>query len=1422
MIRIFPRKFSYLLLILSIINITNIITFSQNITFELKDVSVVNSAGYNEIYPGSRGVMVNIYVLYTGDQDLSSVSGCLYNIPQIITPRAKCSPARDLNNTMASVVRTGDMISFSYTVDISSSAQPATYALGLNISYRVVSTNQLGYYLMSFAITISPYPQPSIYVVDSYLSPIAYPGTYNTNIYIVLENRGGSDLDSGDAIIYYPSGFIYQMNRVSIGSIPRNSRATITVSGVGISPQVSPGDYTVTLFVNASMRTTDGVSYSANIYIYATVSVTESPKINIELIRGEWASPKISVDSIGASYRVVFRNKDLATLNSIIAQLILPQCMSSENNSKVVYVEINRAISQGEIFEIDFNEIKISRDCLYESPYFADLILDIYGSLKGSEFYSRNIYKVPLIIPNLSIDLRIENIYWEINPVYPGSVNNHLIIELVNRDYMDLESLTACLKTQILYPEENYYTTNNLRSGTKTQLVFTESVKTSTRPGVYSAELLITYIASSGSLSFIASSNYYINIIVNNPPNPLLEILSYRWVYDDAYTSSIGNQLEILVINRDVINIRSLQITLRTPENISVHRSKEYTINGGSLNIGSVNNYVFDDIDIYINKSGRYPFEIFLQGYAGDQGREFWFNLSYTIYPEIKDPSDKIVLVDYGWNQAVAYENTSRASIYITLRSFLKQPILSIVAELELLNAETSQNKRIIVSTYMGTVNYGDIVRLVFGDIEIRNKSLESILHIDAIAGSGNMRYNLSTSRRIVLETSRENVLDVSYIYTYYQNNIAPILPTARGVVIRVGMINTKPEAISSIAINATAPSIIYVKGIGGTCLSGVAGGGQCYMDLYIDVDTYAKPGIYTISLTTRVFKIISNSLTSLDQFFTLPIEIEDPAKYSGEPTVASIYWGTTNPQPVFINSRYVPLTLKIINIGRYTITGLQIEVSSKDLSPVKSSDACTTNIAPGATCTVTLYFDIRGSEENITIYINMIYIVSQYGAFVELNKTEIYLMKIERLNSTETLQGSVEFVTSYWIEGSVDPWSFGNHLVIIFRNNYVNQMRGAYLIIELPSGMRYAYDNSSVARIPPTLITSYINPLAISTQQLQELYRYLQTTTTQNIQKGDFIIFVAPINVYNISIGIYSARALLIYTDDIGVLRSFETLITIPVLGSSKYINVSFPEPLIINQSYIDTKMLITNIGGSPIYNVYILIYPYSTAPLVIASPSVTYLDKIDPGETKELTIKIAYNPYTTYQTSILYGTSPLMISVVYRDPSGTQRIYNTTYAVVVQPFIKIITRDISAVYMLGEGVRVSGTLINLGSATAQRVEVSACAENICKSSFVGDMDPGTQTAFRIEIPITQLRNNTLNLYISYYNIYNVKETINLSYKIYRIETTATLTTPQGLIAELDIYKIIVSAIVITAVLVALYMIYRSVSKTQKTSKQV
>ena len=1412
--------FTYMIISIMLIEILGIVAYSQSISFELKDVSVTNSAGYKKIYPGSRGATVSVYLLYTGDTEISSVSGCLYAVPQIITPRTSCSPARDMNNTVASIVRPGDMIYFTYIIDVSRDAAPSTYGVGLNISYRIPSSGQVMYYLAGFSIEISPYPAPGIYVVDSYLSPISYPGTSNTNIYVVIENDGDSDLVSGDAVIYYPSGFVYQSDRISIASLSRGSRETVIIQGVGLSPSLSPGPYVFRMRINASMSTTDGVNYYLIIDLYPTVYVSQSPSLNIELVRSEWVSAKISIDTIGASYRIVFRNKDLATINSIVARLELPRCMYSSNGSNVAYVDLNRAVSQGEVFEIDFNQITISRDCVFNEYYFANLTLEIYASLKGSEFYTTATYILPMIIPNASIDLKISSVYWGINPVYPGSINNRLVIELLNRDYMDLRDVVATLRSDILYPEENYQAINTLSSGSSAQLVFTESVKPYVSPGVHRATLSLIFTVYSGSTSFLSSKSYTIDLRIYEPQKPLIEILGVDWVYEEAYTHSIGNQLEILLRNHDVVNIRSLQITLRTPENISIRGLREYTIDGGSLSAGSFNRYTFDRIDIDVDKPGMYLFNITFSGYAGDSGSEFWFSISYNTYLEIRDPANRIEIIDYGWDQVTAYENTTRASVYVLVRSFLKQSIYTIVAELELLNALSSQGSSVITSTYTTTINYGDVARIVFRGIEISGQRiLRAVLRLHAVVGTQDLRYNISLSREIDLETIRESVLEISYIYSMYQGTSAPILPSARGVTLRIGFVNTKPETVSSISFSVSMPQQIISRGVEGTCLSGSPAGGTCYLDLYLDIDDSARPGIYVINVSTRIYKIVSNSLLSTDQVFSIPIEIEDPSRYVGEPVIAAIYWGTTSPQPVFANSRYVPMTIRITNIGRYPITGLSVNVSSEDLYPIKSSDVCPGTLASGGVCSITLYFDINTTRDKIVAHILMRYMLSQYGAYLEFNRSEERILSIERLNSTENLSGTIQFITSYWLSGSAEPLSMGNQLVILFRNNFEDQIRGAYLVLYLPEGMKYSNDNSSIARVVPLASLPYINPQIPLPQQLQEIYRSAQTPS-QVIQRGDFIVFLVPINIFNVSLGIYKARAVLFYTDALGVLKNFEAEISIPVLGSSKYINIFFSGPTIINQSYVDTKMYVENIGSSPIYNVYIAIYPYAGAPLIIASPSVIYLDKIDPSELKELSIRIAYNPYAGYQTEIRYGTTPLMISVIYRDPAGSQRVFNTSYAFVVEPFIRIVARELSAVFTPSEGLKISGTLINMGSATAQRVEVVACVDSTCKSSFIGDVDPASQTAFRIDVPLPRVESDKCTLIIRYYNSYNTLETMNLSINITKIPATQTTTPARELFAELDTYKIIVSVAVISAVIAVLYLLYRYVSR--KTPSEV
>ncbi|MEM3961093.1 MAG: hypothetical protein QXQ36_04435 [Sulfolobales archaeon] len=1413
--RAFLKRFLiYTLILVNILSaLTSSIVYSQNISFELKDVSLRNSAGYDQVYPGSRGATLNIFYMYVGSERISSVAACLYNIPETIKPVYTCSPARDLNQTIRAYVDPGDIIYFSYTIDIAKNASPGSYTLWLNISYVVVASGQQGFYTTFVVIQVSNYPPVVLSVRDSYLSPTAYPGTVNTNLYIVLENRGDTSVSGGEAIITLPQGFEPDVSRVQIPSIGSGDRSTIVVSGIGVISNTSPGTYYATLNLDLQATTSDGVSYSANLVLSASFTVESPPQVLLDIISYGWSSPKNPQDTLKSEYVVSFRNKDLAVLNSIVATLTLPDCMSFPNGSNVSYVYISGSINPGDLFNIRFDNIRIDSSCT-ASTYKLSLRLDIYGSRKGSEFYVSQEYILTAVLTNPSLDIRISQIFWRVNPSYPGSMNNQLTIVVDNRDFMDLESIVAYLEASELYPQKSYYQLQSIPSGSRGYLQFQLSVPPDVSPGVHRARLVLLYIATSSQTSYLAESSWIISYVIEEPPKIRLDLVDYRWSSGYAYSMSIGNSLEILLRNDDIHEIRSLILTLKTPPGIEISGRNSYSIQGGSLSPGSSASYVFNNIDIK-TPPGVYELVLEVSGLAGSQGSEFWFNISYSFYTEIKMPEPGIVLVDYGWDQVVVYENTSRASIYIILRSYVKNIITSLVARISLENSLSSQGSEEITATYTGQISYGDVVRIVFPPIEVSSRSLKALLRIDAMASIDSVRYNVSVSYNLTLSTVVEKVLELSYIETLYQGSPAPLLASARDVVIRVIFINTKPEAISSLKPDIMAPPDLRIKYVGGTCLNGVSGGGSCYLDIYSDISPYARPGKYDLVLNLTLYKVISGSIGSIQESFIIPLYIEDPRDYAGIPKITTAFWGTSSPIPVFSNSKYVPLTIRIINLGRYEIQGLQISISSEDLDLVKPSEACPQPLASGAVCTVTLYTNINTSKNYVVLTVLMSYISTSYGSFIEINVSEPLIMRVENLSSVETTSSAVEYITSMWLEGSVGPNTMGAHLVLIFRNNYVESLKGAYLTLYLPEGFRNSYDNSSLIRIPPASVAGQpISLEALTPQNIASLLTTAQQGLQQTYSKGDFIIFIAQINILNVDPGIYRSRALLVYTDEIGILRSFETEITIPVLGDVKLIDVRLSSPIIVNSSYEDVAMYILNIGSAPAFNVYIFISPAYTAPLVIASPSLIYLERLDPGSVVSKVIRIAYNPYTAYQSEVRFGTTPLMISVVYRDPSGAQRVFNTSYTVVVEPFIKLYLQNLKAEYTPGGSLVISGSITNLGSATAQRLMVFGCVSGSCSSSFVGDLDPASQSVFRVEIPLENLSERYAIISIKYYDSYNAIHSENYSVSISIIQTTQTQTIITGYGELIDPYKIGVGAVVVTVVIITLYLIYRSVSR--------
>ncbi|MGB9830784.1 MAG: hypothetical protein ACPLSP_01785, partial [Fervidicoccus fontis] len=251
-----------------------------------------------------------------------------------------------------------------------------------------------------------------------------------------------------------------------------------------------------------------------------------------------------------------------------------------------------------------------------------------------------------------------------------------------------------------------------------------------------------------------------------------------------------------------------------------------------------------------------------------------------------------------------------------------------------------------------------------------------------------------------------------------------------------------------------------------------------------------------------------------------------------------------------------------------------------------------------------------------------------------------------------------------------------------------------------------------------------------------------------------------------------------------------------------------------------------ICNYGSSPAYNVYVTLSPPSTitsgasSSLLLATPSVFYIKEIPPNSNMSFPVTFAFNPlgaqsFSGASTIINYGVAPLNIQISYEDPQGNSKSFTTSLALSIEPFIDIALTGGQAIYSSND-IKVTGTLINYGSSTAYRVEVVGSTGKQTSSYFVGDIDPSSQYAFRVDIPASQYV-PIVNITISYYNAFNenINRTLQLSVINQQVnETSATTTTSTSEMPEEYIIALFIVAIFLLG---AGYIIYRMYKTHQK-----
>ena len=268
-----------------------------------------------------------------------------------------------------------------------------------------------------------------------------------------------------------------------------------------------------------------------------------------------------------------------------------------------------------------------------------------------------------------------------------------------------------------------------------------------------------------------------------------------------------------------------------------------------------------------------------------------------------------------------------------------------------------------------------------------------------------------------------------------------------------------------------------------------------------------------------------------------------------------------------------------------------------------------------------------------------------------------------------------------------------------------------------------------------------------------------------------------------------------------------------VAILGKAGYIEIAMEKTISVRSRYTNASLTLVNHGSSPVYDAYVAVSPYQGTPILIATPALNHIEKILPGENCTIPLTLAYNPLGFYgqmggTMTVTYGPVPFMVSIIYRDACGYQRVFNNSIVIVVEPFIELVLRNIKAT-STGATSKITGTITNYGSSGAKRVEVEVKIGTATGTWFIDTIDPGSDAVFTVDVSAYA---ESAILTVRYYDAFD-----QLASKTMNVTITLQEAAPQQVKGEeFPIERWIIVAGVIIFLVVATVLIYRTVKKTK------
>ncbi len=1120
--------------------------------------------------------------------------------------------------------------------------------------------------------------------------------------------------------------------------------------------------------------------------VYAIAPIYTSSTTNgIELINVIWRSssgdPHVYPGSNQASLLVELRNNYNGSIRDVVGCLVTPPgfmpslgrglCTSATapNGSSISSIPAGYVFHLRYLLDVNESIVPGTYNFTIEISYLYN-----FSYLTENITFTINIDEYP------PLGLGIVDVYWEPEDVYPSTQSATIVILLKNYGESSISNgyLVAYLPKEF---EPNKIRIMDLniapQSVTSVRLRNIDILPNCT-PGSYVFKITINATSStSDGVEYTGYWNTTFTLTVEKPKQPNIEILDTGFREKIVYTNSRLVDLYVTLVNNELATINTITARLILPQGVRTIDNKTVSVTAfnGQIGFGETATLVFSDLNISTTDICL-RLNLTLDLIMSYRGARYYIKIYRTIQVNLTNYENYLRITQVKWiyngEPATPLPTAQDIELQLVLVNTGPRTIRTIIPNISL--PEGFNIKDISLQSYKSVSPGGVAIISIRLDIDesVIPSTYEGMIYLWLIVSSDNsLLYTTQTIKFPLTVGDPKNYMPSLKIINFYWGRGTPqqVYPGARYAELYIDIYNFGRYPASN-AIARIIPLNNTVVVIEGNRSLGTIGLGEIATAVFtLDLrDAIAGKYRFTIAIDYAIRVYGSYMRYTVMKNISLELQAFEGSRPQG---IVLVDYGWNNP-PAYPCTENISYTITLANRHPYSIEAMEAKLMLPSGITGRYGEDIVQTYIPGPiqsmqelelSFTLTIG-DIEPGTYNSTL--NITYVVLSGGAG---KRSSLELSIPIQVNS---IRDSVEYIDSYWLYASPEPGKYGQYLVIVYRNNMVPSIHGIYAEVNLPKGIIYTHTNTSYGKIYPSYIgTQPPQQVITSTQSVFkntpiQLSSLLQNPLQTAASKGDYIVFIIPVNILsNVSLGDFVIHIKLNFIDHTGNTRVLETKAKAVMLGNIEYLSIDLPQKIYIKDLVNNINITINSIGSGKIHNVYLILYP--SMPLILPERSIYYFDTIELGKPITLKIKLYYNPLYTASApmSIKYGSIPMMVSLYYIDPMGYTHYINTSVSIILYPFIKLNIYDINAVYRDGL-VKVSGAIMNIGSSTAERIVAYIVVDGINTSTFIGDLDPGSEATFSVEAYVKSKTTNA-TLVITYADAYDQYHRIKLPIEI-------------------------------------------------------